>query len=237
MTTDATAGDERGAEPGMAMAGRVVLRPLGSSLPLGLVGVAVASGMLSVLELGWIRVVEGSTVGLVALAFAFPIQLVATVFAFLARDPVAGTGLGIFSGVWLTTGLSQLMSAPGTTSDAVGFFYILAAGALFLVVLAAAASGGKLILGLVVAIGATRVLVTGLYEIFGTSALELTAGTLGLVLSTVAFYAVLALLMEDAAHRTILPTLRRGGARTALRGDLSEQFARVQQEAGVREEL
>jgi hypothetical protein len=76
----------------------------------------------------------------VALAFAFPIQLVATVFAFLARDPVAGTGLGVFSGVWLTTGLSQLMSAPAATSDAVGFFYLLAGLALLLVLAAAALS-------------------------------------------------------------------------------------------------
>lgn len=236
MTTEAAPAESR-VEAGLPMAGRVVLRPLGSSLPLGLVGVAVTSSMLSVLELGWIRAVEGSTVGLVALAFAFPIQLVATVFAFLARDTVAGTGLGVFSGVWLTTGLSQLMSAPGATSDAVGFFYLLAGLALLLVLAAAALSGGKLVLGLVVLLGCVRLVVTGLYEIFETSALESAAGVVGLVLSAAAFYAVLALLAEDAGDRTILPTLRRGGARTAIQGGLAEQFTRAEGEAGVREEL
>ncbi len=48
---------------------------------------------------------QGRTAALAALLFAVPLQLVASVFGFLSRDPVAGTGMGVLSGTWAVTGV------------------------------------------------------------------------------------------------------------------------------------
>ena len=52
-----------------------------------------------------------------------------------------------------------------------------------------------------------------------------------------AVYGVLAFLLEDLAGRTILPLLRRGGAREAIEHDLDAQLAGIAGEAGVRHTL
>jgi uncharacterized protein len=56
-------------------------------------------------------------------------------------------------------------------------------------------------------------------------------------LSAVAFYLALALMIEDAQHRTVLPLLRRGEARTAVESHLRDQVAAIEREAGVRGQL
>jgi uncharacterized protein len=43
-------------------------------------------------------------VGIVLMAFVFPLGFVATVSAFLARDSLGGTTLGLFTTSWLTLG-------------------------------------------------------------------------------------------------------------------------------------
>src|SRR5687767_108068 len=77
------------------------------------------------------------------IAFVFPLQLVASVLGFLARDVVAGTGMGILCGTWLSIGLVTLTGEPGATSDALGLFLLLAAVAML--VPASAAATGKLV--------------------------------------------------------------------------------------------
>jgi uncharacterized protein len=72
----------------------------------------------------------------------FPLQLVASVFGFLARDVVAGTGMGILAGTWLAVGLILLTGEPGSTSDALGLFLLIAAVAM-LVPASAAAIGRR----------------------------------------------------------------------------------------------
>jgi uncharacterized protein len=43
--------------------------------------------------------------------------------------------------------------------------------------------------------------------------------------------------LEDAQRKTSLPLLRRGFGRTSLQGNLDDQLARLESEAGVREQL
>jgi uncharacterized protein len=57
----------------------------------------------------------------------FPLQLLASILGFLARDVVAGTGMGLLAGTWLSVALVTLESAPGSTNDALGLFRLLAA--------------------------------------------------------------------------------------------------------------
>ena len=59
----------------------------------------------------------------------------------------------------------------------------------------------------------------------------------GLVLMVIAFYAALALDLEDTQRKTVLPVLRVGEGKVSVEGSMEEQIERVQREAGVREQL
>src|SRR5215217_5946912 len=89
-------------------AARIVLRPIANPLPLGFLALAAGTLLLSALQLGWLEPQEGRQVALILLAFVFPLQLVASVFGFLARDVVAGTGMGVLCGIWLSIALVML---------------------------------------------------------------------------------------------------------------------------------
>jgi succinate-acetate transporter protein len=99
------------------MTGQVFLRPVANPLPLGFLALAGATLLVSGLQLEWLKPTEGAQVGLILIAFVFPLQLVVSVFGFLARDVVAGTGMGILAGTWLSVGLIRLTGEPGSTSD------------------------------------------------------------------------------------------------------------------------
>jgi uncharacterized protein len=43
-------------------------------------------------------------VALILIAFVFPLQLVASILGFLARDVVAGTGMGVLAGAGCRSG-------------------------------------------------------------------------------------------------------------------------------------
>ncbi|WP_340562337.1 hypothetical protein [Streptomyces sp. GSL17-111] len=214
---------------------RILLRPLGSPLPLGFTGLAGATFVLAGLQLGWVATTETWTVALVMVTFAAPLQAVTSVLGFLARDVVAGTGMGLLAATWLTVGLTKLGSASGTTSDALGLLLLLAATGLLLVVVSAGV--GKLLASLVLTVAALRFLATGLYQLTASSAWETTAGVTGLVLTAVALWAVLAFASEDSLLRPLLPTLRSGPGRTATEGTLADEERGLRHEPGVRRML
>lgn len=193
--------------------------------------------MLSALQFGWISPGQSTIVAITGLVFAFPSQFLAAILSFLARDGLAGTGLGVFSGTWAVTSVSLLTSPPGATSEGLGIFLILASILLACVVVAGTGGARKLIVALVLAIGAARVLVTGLFEIDGGDGLEQAAAILGLALAASAFYAGLALLLEDARRDTVLPVFRSGEAKAAVTEGIDAQLSKVENEAGVREQL
>ena len=219
----------------MSPAARIVLRPIGNPLPLGFLALAGGTLMVSGLQLGWLGPRLGQDVALVLLGFVFPLQLLAAVFGFLGRDVVAGTGMGILAGTWLSVGLVTLTSPPGATSDALGLFLLIAAVAML--VPAATAGMGKLVAFAVLATTALRFATTGLHQLTGSGVWEDVAGLIGLGLCALAVYAALAMALEDTARETRLPVLRRGAGRAALEGGLDDQLGRIEREAGVREQL
>jgi succinate-acetate transporter protein len=93
--------------------------------------------------------------------------------------------------------------------------------------------------GILLAAGAFRFVLTGVYQagLGGGNAVQTAAGWLGLPLAGFSLYGGLALLLEEAAQRTILPIGRRGRAKTSLEGDISAQIDQAEQEAGVRRQL
>ena len=101
---------------------RVVVRPFASALPLGFFSFAVGMLLLAGSGNGWLPVSEQHTVGLLLAAFVFPLETIAAVVAFLARDTFGATGLGLFSSSWLTIGLADLSSPPGEVSRALGLY-------------------------------------------------------------------------------------------------------------------
>src|SRR4051794_40129715 len=92
---------------------RVTLRPLGSTLPLGALTLVPAGTLLAGLQLGWFPANEAPIVAYVLLGFAVPLQLVASVLAFLARDSLVGTGFAVFTGIWLAFGLTTVSGSVG----------------------------------------------------------------------------------------------------------------------------
>jgi succinate-acetate transporter protein len=57
---------------------RIMLRPVGSGLPLGFFSFAIGMLLLGCLSIGWIPVSEQKDVGLLLMAFVFPLELIAT---------------------------------------------------------------------------------------------------------------------------------------------------------------
>ncbi len=62
---------------------RIMLRPVGSPLPLGFTALGAASLVLTGLQLAWLPQDESHQVAIVVLAFAVPLELLASVFGFL----------------------------------------------------------------------------------------------------------------------------------------------------------
>lgn len=218
-----------------AAATRVLLRPLANPLVLGFAGLAGASLVTSGLELGWIAPSERDQVGLILLLFAPPLQGTASIFAYLARDVVAASGMGILVGIWLCTGAVLLATEPGATSDALGTCLLVAAAALALV--ASAGTRSKLLPSAVMAVAALRFAVSAIYELSSTTTWRDAAGVIGIVLCGLALCAVAALAWEDVLKRSLAVTARRGRGQAALAAPLEEQLRDVAHEAGVREQL
>lgn len=219
-----------------AVPAAVYLRPIGTPLALGFLALAVASLVLSGLDLSWIDPLTNSTsAGLLVLVFAVPAQLLAAVLSFLGRDAIAGTGFGILAGSWLATGLSLHTSSPGTTSGALGLLLLGAGGTLL--VPASVSAGDKLLVGTVILAAAARFFLTGAYQMTGDGGWNHASGICGLVVAGLALYAAFALSIEDTHDRTWLPIGRRRTGREAMAGSFADELIGVEHEAGVRQQL
>ena len=239
----ATTPDSRAATPGGPRAGsgdgvaaaRVVLRPIANPFPLGFLGLAGATLVLAGQELGAVPARESLEVAVIVLVTAPVLQLVACVFGFLGRDPVAATGMGTLAVTWAAIGAVHALSRPGSYSAALGVFLFLASAAILLS--ASMAAGTKGVPAVVMGLTAARFLVTGIDQVLASPTVEEVAGVLGCVLAAAALYGAFALELEGLEHRTVLPTLRRGRGRSALDNDLADAVATVAAEPGVRNQL
>jgi uncharacterized protein len=215
---------------------RVVLRPLATPLPLGFLGLFVATLSFSAVQLGWIPQAQGATVALGILVLTVPVQLIACVMGFLARDPVAATGMGVLAGTWAAATLATLTSPPGAASAGLGVILLTSAAAMLVPALAGHA---KVVASAVMALSAARFAVTGIAELTGDKPWMTAAGWTGVALAVLAFYAALAFELEGTAKRAVLPLLRRGKAATAIDASAGPRLALrdVTREPGVRQQL
>lgn len=215
---------------------RVMLRPIGSSLPLGAFALVPSGLLLAGTQLGWFSTTDQKMIPFLLLGLAVPLMLVASVLAFLGRDALVGTGFGIFAGTWLAYSLASLSGPPGRVSHALGVFF-LSVGAIFVMLTGGGLAGGKAAAGAVILVASARFLLSGLYELTSSKGVEHAAGIVGLVFVGVAAYVGFATLLEDSARRTMLPIGRRGAAQDAFARGLDAQLHELEHEAGVREQL
>jgi len=213
---------------------RVALRPIASPLPVGFLALAIATLAFASVQLEWIPATEGHTVALGVLVLTVPLQFLAAVMGFLARDPVAATGMGVLSGTWAAVCLITLNSPPGGTSDGLGVVLLCCAGALLV---PAAGARSKVVPAAVVLLSATRFAVTGIAQLDGSDAWLQAAGWVGVALAVVSLYAALALELENSESRAILPLGRMGASRQAVEGTLAEQVDGIANEPGIRRQL
>lgn len=220
---------------------RVFLRPLATPLPMGFLSLVVATTVFSAIQLGWISPVEGAIAARVVLILCVPVFLIACVFGFLSRDPVAGTGMGMLAIGWGSIALATMTTnLPLPTPGEAVILYSLAGILLVPVV----ASFGKPVAGLVMLLTATRFGVTataGLassYHWSGATGWTDAAGWVGIALAAVGLYAAFAFELEGVAHKAVLPVPRMGSAKTDdAHVDLDEQAPNLVREAGVRQQL
>jgi succinate-acetate transporter protein len=213
---------------------RIVLRPIGSGLPLGFFSFAIGMLLLGTQAIGWIPVGEQHQVGMLLMSFVFPLELLATVFAFLARDTLGATTLGLFTTSWLALGWSELAAPAGARSVTLAvYLFGFATAALLLSTLS---TMGKPFFSMLLGLATTRMVLTGVYELGAGKRLDEIAGGFGLALAALAMYGGAALGLEDARQREVLPLFRRGAAESAFHG-YETQLERLEAEAGVRQQL
>ena len=218
-----------------ATATRVVLQPVATPLPLGFLALVLVTTVFSALQLGWVPPSDGRVAALTAVAATVPLQLLAAVMGFRARDPVAATGMGVLAGTWGVVGLTTLTSPPGTTSEALGFLLIAAGLAMFVPAISAVTA--KIVPAAVMGLAGLRFLVTGGYQLTSSAGWKSAAGWVGLLLALVGLYAALALELEGSHGRTLLPVGRRGPGRAAVLGEARLDPGALAGESGVRPQL
>jgi uncharacterized protein len=213
---------------------RIMLRPIGSGLPLGFFAFGIGMLLLGSSAIGWIPVDEQKDVGMYLVSFVFPLELLATVVAFLARDTLAATTLGLFTTSWLALGWADISSPPGSTSVTTGIYLFgFATAVLLLAVLSAL---GKPFFTALLLLASTRMVLAGVWETGGSHGWDKAAGWIGIALSALAFYGGCALALEDARKAEWLPLFRRGKADEAFSG-YEAQLEALHAEPGVRQQL
>jgi uncharacterized protein len=214
---------------------RLNLRPIANPLALGFGALAIGSTILAGLQLGWVAPSEVGTVGLIVLLGVAPLQAVACIFGFLARDGVAATGMGLLSGTWAALGVVLVTARPGSTSHAAGL--LLVSVAVLLLIPALGASMGKIVPALVLSGASIRFALSGFWQLTGSDAWKTAAGIAGLILAALAVYAAAAMGLEDVAKHAVLPIGRREMGARATEGTMDDQLLDLRHEPGVREQL
>ena len=214
---------------------RIVLRPLASPLPLAFLTFGVGSILQSAFQFGVVPQDESRNMALIFGAVIFPSMFLAAVFAFLSRETLGATALGLISFSWLATSIVSYTSAPDPTSAALGVLDL--AIATILLLLGTIGVLGKPVLSAVILLAFFRYGLNGFYELTASPLTQTVSGVIGCVIFAASLYGGLALGLEDVQHRTVLPFGRRGEAREAIEGGIDEQVGSVEKEAGVRKQL
>ena len=209
----------------------VALRPIASGLPFGFFGLVAAASMIGAQAYGFLPASAGRAIGLLLLTTVV-LQLIGGISCIMARDVISASIMLVFSGVWLGTALIYIVMPPHALL-VLGIWYLGLAPVIGCLISSATA---KLALSMVTMSGLPTFVVTAVWLVGGAhpGALAYATGVLTWVLAGFALYAGLALLLEDARRRTVLPTMRRGPMKEAFYGDFASQLNGVEHEAGVR---
>jgi uncharacterized protein len=190
---------------------RVYLSPIAAPSVLGLFGFAGATFIVAAHMAGWYG--SGSTE-----AYLFPFaamfgglaQFLAGMWAYRARDAVATAMHGTWGAFWLAYGILQLLLAThvlqtgGTLDHALGFWFIVLAGATLSGTIGAMLEGNlgvTAVLGFLTA-GSVVAAIAFLNSSTGTEHL---AGWLFVIAALLAWYVGSAMMWKAAAGRVILP--------------------------------
>jgi succinate-acetate transporter protein len=214
---------------------RVTVRPYGSVVPLGFLTFGIGMFLYAAYDAPWVKATEGHTIGLMLVTFVGPLEAIAAVIAFLARDTLAGVALGLFAGSWFLSGFVTLASTPGKLSAATGYFQI--AFSIVVLILSCVAWLGQPLIALLLTVSTVRGVTSAVYELGGGRAWNHVSGWIALAIYCVAMYGGLAFLLEDAKGHAVFPLGRRGASREAIEGDLAAQFQGLADEPGVRRHL
>lgn len=196
-------------------------------------GLLLASLVQSGLDLGWVPPSETADVGLILIAAPFVLQLVASVFSYLARDGATAAAIGVLATTWLALGLIHLAFPPGAVDAGLGLLLLSAGTVLGLSSLAVASL--KPLPALVFLAAALRFIFAAIYELSAVGFWQDVAGVIGLLTTVLAAYCVLAFELEGLHNEPVLPTFRRRQARSGTDHRLADQLDAIAREPGVRE--
>jgi uncharacterized protein len=219
-------------EPDLRAMTRIVLRPIGSPLPLGFFTVAIDNVLVSTTQWGVLSVADQRAVALIVFP-AFVVQAIVGIFALNARDSIAGTLMLSFATTWLVDALVLYVDPPGAAT-ALGMFDVVFAVFVSLMLVSALL---KRALAAVLAVAVPRFLIAGVAELTGNHGVAQAAAVLGFLLAAVAMYTAFALLLEDSRGREVLPIGRLGAARQATHGNLAVELRDIERQPGVRRTL
>jgi succinate-acetate transporter protein len=214
---------------------RIMLRPLASSTPLAFYAFGTGTILYTASQLQWIPQSQDKPLGVFLLAFAAPLQILAGLIAYAARDAGLATIMTIFGAAWACLGITSLVSPPGSRTVLLGIF-LLTIATMVAAIGTVSVKTRPLLFGLAILVVA-RYALTGVYEIDGAVGLQHAAGWLGLPIVALSLYGGTAFLLEETMHRTVLPLGRRHGALDAVQAGFDDQIERLASEAGVRHQL
>lgn len=212
---------------------RIMLRPIGSALPIGFYAFGIGIILMSAVELRWIPQADAPNIPMVLFGFVAPLEFLACIFAFLARDTASATTLGIFALSWIAQGLVMVRQGLQPSST-VGIFLVMIAA--ILTALAIIAYATKPLLTFILVLAILRSITACVVE-FGHAEWGMPTAYIGIALTVMSLYGGTAFLIEDLKHGEVLPLFRRGKAEKAMEGGLDEQIKEVPNEPGVRQQL
>jgi uncharacterized protein len=218
---------------------QVVLTPIATPLPLTFLGLLIATVILSALDLGWIPATETHDAGWALLAVPIPLQLTAAIFGFYGRSATAATGSSVMAAAWLGIALNLIQADPGsfTPTRAVGMLAFPVAAGLLVPAASDLRAGAPLPAAVLIATSA-RFILMGVTALTQSTGARSATGAVGGVVAVLAFYAALALELEDnSVEDTLLPTFRFKQSAQALSAPLDLQVEQLENEAGVRKNL
>jgi hypothetical protein len=191
---------------------RVFLQPIAAPSILGLYGFAAATFILTAYLVGWYGTPTSPTLIFPFAAFAGGmLQIIASTWAFRARDAVAAAVHGMWGAFWVAYGLVQLLvtvgdiAAPGRGAaiPELGYWLFALGGITFLLAFAAAATNLAVTVTLVaLATGA------GLLGVFYTDAGSFwihLGGYVTMLSAFLAAYTATAMVCESTYGRVVLP--------------------------------